>query len=69
MSKPSRFNEVYAELSALLNFEEIQNCPILILGNKIDKYEAYGENEIRQIFNLNSILTENVIIKFYFIIF
>ena len=33
------------------------NCPVLILGNKIDKVGAMGEQEIRQIFNLNGLTT------------
>ena len=43
------------------------NCPILILGNKIDKIGALGEQDIRQVFNLNGVTTGKVgIIYFYF---
>jgi GTP-binding protein SAR1 len=61
VSKKDRFQEAYAELYALLNFEDIENCPILILGNKIDKYDAVGEDELKMIFNLNGILTGKVL--------
>jgi GTP-binding protein SAR1 len=30
----------------------LASCPILLLGNKIDKQGAAGEHEIRQIFKL-----------------
>lgn len=60
VSKRDRFQEAYSELYSLLNFEDIENCPILILGNKIDKYNAVGEEELKSIFNLNGILTGKV---------
>lgn len=47
-----RFNESINELDSLLQDEQLQNCPILILGNKIDKQGAAGDNEIRQLFKL-----------------
>ncbi len=53
----NRFIESKAELDSLLSDEQVMNCPILILGNKIDKIGATGEQEIRQIFNLNGITT------------
>lgn len=48
----ARFNESVIELESILADEQLINCPILILGNKIDKMGAAGEQEIRQIFNL-----------------
>ena len=53
----NRLIESKAELDSLLADEQVINCPILILGNKIDKIGALGEQEIRQIFNLNGITT------------
>ncbi|RNA38706.1 GTP-binding SAR1b [Brachionus plicatilis] len=52
-----RLNESKAELDSLLLDEQVMNCPVLILGNKIDKPGAMGEQEIRQIFNLNGLTT------------
>lgn len=52
-----RLVESKAELDSLLSDEQVMNCPVLILGNKIDKIGALGEQEMRQIFNLNGITT------------
>ncbi|CAF0714252.1 unnamed protein product [Brachionus calyciflorus] len=52
-----RLIESKAELDSLLLDEQVMNCPVLILGNKIDKPGAMGEHEIRQIFNLNGLTT------------
>lgn len=50
----NRLVESKAELDSLLADEQCMNCPILILGNKIDKPGAYGEQEIRQFFGLTT---------------
>jgi GTP-binding protein SAR1 len=55
-----RFNESITELESLLSDEQLANCPLLILGNKIDKIGAAGEQEIRHIFNLNGRTTGQV---------
>ena len=55
-----RFAESKAELDSLLSDEQVINCPVLILGNKIDKINAAGEQEIRQLFNLNGLTTGKV---------
>jgi GTP-binding protein SAR1 len=47
-----RFVESINELDSILMDEQLANVPILILGNKIDKQGAAGEQEIRQIFKL-----------------
>ncbi|CAK9297008.1 unnamed protein product [Gordionus sp. m RMFG-2023] len=49
----SRFIESKHELDSLLTDEQIVNCPILILGNKIDKPTAASEDEIRHYFCLH----------------
>jgi len=58
-----RFDESITELESLLSDEQLANCPILILGNKIDKIGAAGEQEIRHIFNLNGKTTGKVSIE------
>ena len=47
-----RFVESKAELDSLLTDEQLANCPILILGNKIDRPGACSEEELRQGFGL-----------------
>ena len=47
-----RFNESVIELESLISDEQLINCPIVLLGNKIDKQGAAGEQEIRQVFRL-----------------
>lgn len=55
-----RFNESVIELESILNDEQLANCPILILGNKIDKAGAAGEHEIRELFRLHGRTTGKV---------
>ena len=55
-----RFVESKAELDSLLADEQCINCPILILGNKIDKIGAVGEQDIRHYYNLNGLTTGKV---------
>lgn len=57
VSDSSRFNESKVELSGLLNDESLSSCPILILGNKIDKQQAASEDNIRHFFSLDAIST------------
>ena len=47
-----RFGESKVELESLLTDEQLSSCPILILGNKIDRPGAAGEDELRQVFGL-----------------
>ena len=55
-----RLLESKAELDSLLLDEQVMNCPILILGNKIDKIGALGEQELRHLFGLNGLTTGKV---------
>merc|ERR1712203_960554 len=48
----ARFEESKRELESLLTDEQLSNCPVLILGNKIDRPGAAGEDELRQLFGL-----------------
>ena len=43
----ARFPEARAELDSLLSDEDLQDCPILILANKIDRPGAVSETELR----------------------
>jgi len=48
-----RLVESKNELDALLTDEQLSNCPVLILGNKIDKPGAISEEETRAYFGLH----------------
>lgn len=52
-----RFQESKDELDSLLTDEALSNCPILILGNKIDKPNAASEDELRHHFSLYQLTT------------
>lgn len=41
---PERFHIARAELHNLLGYEELENIPFLVLGNKIDIAGAVGED-------------------------
>lgn len=51
-SDPGRFGESKAELVSLLSDEQLSNCPVLILGNKIDRQGAASEDQLRHTFEL-----------------
>ncbi|KAI4498380.1 hypothetical protein M0802_006559 [Mischocyttarus mexicanus] len=51
-SDKSRLAESKAELDALLTDEQLSACPVLVLGNKIDRLDAVSEDELRNFFNL-----------------
>jgi GTP-binding protein SAR1 len=53
----SRFQESKNELDSLLTDEALANCPVLILGNKIDKPGAASEDELRNFFGLYQLTT------------
>ena len=56
----ARFEESVSELDSLMGDEQLASCPILILGNKIDKHGAAGEQEIRSIFKFYNKTTGQV---------
>ena len=47
-------------VQSLLADEQLASAPILILGNKIDKPDAVGEDYIRQYFGLYGLTTGRV---------
>ena len=49
-----RFPESKNELCSLLADEQLAACPILILGNKIDRPGAASEDQIRSYFELHA---------------
>jgi len=49
----SRIMESKNELDSLLLDESLSNCPVLVLGNKIDRQGALNETELRTYFALN----------------
>jgi GTP-binding protein SAR1 len=56
----SRFQESKNELDSLLTDEALSNCPVLILGNKIDKPGAASEDELRNFYGLYQLTTGKV---------
>lgn len=48
-----RFPESKGELGSLLEDEQLAHCPILILGNKIDRAGAASEEQLRAFFELH----------------
>lgn len=55
-----RFQESKNELDSLLVDEALSACPVLILGNKIDKPGAASEDELRNVFGLYQMTTGKV---------
>jgi GTP-binding protein SAR1 len=55
-----RLGESLIELESILNDEQLSECPVLILGNKIDKNGACGEHELRHFFRLDGRTTGKV---------
>lgn len=49
-----RFHISRNELENLLSYEELQNTPFVILGNKIDIRNAVGEEELRAVLGLEN---------------
>ena len=53
----SRFGGAKKELDSILNLPELNNVPVAILGNKIDKKGAASEDELRESLGLPYELT------------
>lgn len=56
---PDRFEESKAELDDLLGQEELKEVPFLILGNKVDLPQAYGEEDLRHELGLTHLTGKN----------
>ena len=52
VSKTDRFSEAKTELDAIIDSEQMNECPIVVIGNKIDKQTEINEEFIRDYFNL-----------------
>ena len=63
-SDKGRFDESKIELDSLLTDETLSNCPVLILGNKIDRPEAASEDELRNVFALYGQTTGKVCVMY-----
>lgn len=55
-----RFEESKYELDSLLTDETLSNCPVLILGNKIDLSGAASEDQLRNTYALYNHTTGKV---------
>jgi GTP-binding protein SAR1 len=54
-----RFAEAKEELENILKTPELENIPIAILGNKIDKNGAASEEEIRESLDFNGLFSKD----------
>ena len=54
-----RFQEAKEELDSVLKTPELENIPIAILGNKIDKNGAASEEEIREALDINGLFSKD----------
>ena len=54
----NRLLEAKQELESLLVMPELQNLPVVVFGNKVDKKEAVKEEEFREIMGLQYHLTK-----------
>lgn len=68
-SDRERFVESKNELQSLLTDESLSNCPVLILGNKIDKPGAASEDETRNYFGLYGMTTGKVCFLHFYAVF
>lgn len=62
-----RFEESKNELDSLLTDETLSNCPVLILGNKIDLPGAASEDELRNLYALYGQTTGKVSVNLRYV--
>ena len=54
----NRLAEAKNELESLMQMPELQNLPVVVFGNKVDKKEALKEEEFREVMGLQYHLTK-----------
>ena len=54
----NRLPEAKAELDGLLQMKELENTPVVVFGNKVDRKEALKEEEFREVMDLPFHLTK-----------
>ena len=64
-----RIPESKAELESLMNDEQVAGCPILVLGNKIDKANALGEDQLKYYLGVQTACTGKVCIQLFYLEF
>jgi GTP-binding protein SAR1 len=52
-----RLNEAKIELESLIDDEQVATCPVLVLGNKIDKPTAISEEQLKATLNIYGLTT------------
>ncbi|KAL1233752.1 GTP-binding protein SAR1 [Trichinella nelsoni] len=52
-----RLGEAKVELESLLMDEQVASCPVLVLGNKIDKATAISEEQLKSVMGLYGLTT------------
>jgi len=52
-----RLNEAKIELESLLDDEQVSSCPVLVLGNKIDKPTAISEEQLKATLGIYGLTT------------
>jgi len=52
-----RLNEAKVELESLLDDEQVSSCPVLVLGNKIDKQSAISEEQLKATLGIYGLTT------------
>lgn len=52
-----RINESREELISLLNDEQVASAPVLVLGNKIDKPNAFSEDHLKYYLGISQMTT------------
>jgi len=52
-----RLNEAKIELESLLDDEQVASCPVLVLGNKIDKPTAISEEQLKATLGIYGLTT------------
>lgn len=52
-----RINESREELASLINDDQVSSAPILVLGNKIDKPNAFSEDHLKYYLGITQMTT------------